>query len=145
MRTEAMPENRRKVLIEGDPEVELRNRVAKALVNADIDLFELRAEAVSLEDIFLRLTRSGAEEVRAARQRILGASPPPRDLPAGRDVLDVVEGKWPGTETDAEIRDALDSGHEADVQEANRDYKIYPGDLGVCADSILSKNVCAAT
>ncbi len=54
------------------------------------------------------LTRRGAEEVRAARERILGASPPPRDIPAGQTVLDVVEGKWPGTETDAEIRDALD-------------------------------------
>jgi ABC-2 type transport system ATP-binding protein len=61
VRTEAMPENRRRVLIEGDPEVELRNRVAKALVHADIDLFELRAEAVSLEDIFLRLTRTDTE------------------------------------------------------------------------------------
>jgi hypothetical protein len=53
------------------------------------------------------LTHRGPEEVRAARARILNASPPPRDLPAGQTVLDVVEGKWPGTETDAEIRDAL--------------------------------------
>jgi ABC-2 type transport system ATP-binding protein len=61
VRTEAMPENRRRVLIEGDPEVELRHRVARALVKADIDLFELRAEAVSLEDVFLRLTRTDTE------------------------------------------------------------------------------------
>jgi ABC-2 type transport system ATP-binding protein len=61
VRTEAMPENRRRVLIEGDPEVELRHRVARALVKADIDLFELRAEAVSLEDIFLRLTRTDTQ------------------------------------------------------------------------------------
>jgi ABC-2 type transport system ATP-binding protein len=61
VRTEAMPEARRRVLIEGDPDVELRNRVAKALVRADIDLFELRAEAVSLEDVFLRLTRTDTE------------------------------------------------------------------------------------
>jgi hypothetical protein len=54
------------------------------------------------------LTHRGAEAVRAARQRILGASPAPRDVPAGKTVLDVVEGKWPGTETDAEIREALD-------------------------------------
>ena len=56
-----MPEDRRRVLIEGDPDVELRNRVARALVKADIDLFELRAEAVSLEDVFLRLTRTDTE------------------------------------------------------------------------------------
>ncbi len=54
------------------------------------------------------LTRRTDDEVRAARQRIFAASPAPRDLPAGKTVLDVVEGKWPGTETDAEIRDALD-------------------------------------
>jgi hypothetical protein len=55
----------------------------------------------------LWLTRRGTEEVRAARERILGASVPPRDVPAGKTVLDMMEGKWPGTETDAEIRDAL--------------------------------------
>jgi hypothetical protein len=53
------------------------------------------------------LTHRGTDEVRAARERILGASPTPREVPAGQSVLDVVEGKWPGTETDAEIRDAL--------------------------------------
>lgn len=53
------------------------------------------------------LTRRGTEEAVAARLRILGASLPPRDVPAGQTVLDVMEGKWPGTETDAEIRDAL--------------------------------------
>src|SRR5205807_9963142 len=42
------------------------------------------------------LTHRGTEEVRAARERILGASPPPRDVPAGKTVLDEVEGKWPG-------------------------------------------------
>jgi ABC-2 type transport system ATP-binding protein len=94
VRTEAMPENRRKVLIEGDPEVELRNRVAKALVNADIDLFELRAEAVSLEDIFLRLTRSDtqvAADDRSERDHAAaeGAEPSPTaatapPAPAGR-------------------------------------------------------------
>jgi hypothetical protein len=54
------------------------------------------------------LTRRRPEEVRAASDRILGAAPPPRDIPAGKNLVDVVEGKWPGTETDAEIRAALD-------------------------------------
>ena len=54
------------------------------------------------------LTHRGAEEVLAARRRLFGALPPTRDLPAGKSVLDLVEGKWPGTETDAEIREALD-------------------------------------
>jgi hypothetical protein len=54
------------------------------------------------------LTGRGPEDERAARQRVLESAPSPRDLPAGQTILDVVEGKWPGTETDAEIRDALD-------------------------------------
>jgi ABC-2 type transport system ATP-binding protein len=60
LRTEPMPENRLRLLIDSEPEKELRNRVARALVNADIDLYELKSEAVSLEDIFLRLTTSDA-------------------------------------------------------------------------------------
>lgn len=48
------------------------------------------------------LTGRGDEEVRAARERILATTPPPRDVPAGKTVLDVLEGQWPGIETDAE-------------------------------------------
>jgi hypothetical protein len=54
------------------------------------------------------LTRRGAEEVGAARKRVLGASSPPRDMPAGETIISMVEGKWPGTETDTEIQQALD-------------------------------------
>jgi ABC-2 type transport system ATP-binding protein len=80
VRTEAMPEDRRRVLIEGDPDVELRHRVARALVKADIDLFELRAEAVSLEDVFLRLTRTDTE-VAADKQ----AQRDQGSIPAGQE------------------------------------------------------------
>jgi ABC-2 type transport system ATP-binding protein len=80
VRTEAMPEDRRRVLIEGDPDVELRHRVARALVKADIDLFELRAEAVSLEDVFLRLTRTDTE-VAADKQ----AQQDQESIPAGKE------------------------------------------------------------
>ncbi|MDQ6748440.1 MAG: hypothetical protein M3010_10105, partial [Candidatus Dormibacteraeota bacterium] len=57
----AMPEERRRVDIEGLPDIELRHLVARSLVTADIDLYELRAEAISLEDIFLRLTTHDPE------------------------------------------------------------------------------------
>jgi len=60
--TESLPEARLRVLVEGLPEVELRHRIARALVAADIDLYELKSEAVSLEDIFLRLTTSDSEQ-----------------------------------------------------------------------------------
>jgi ABC-2 type transport system ATP-binding protein len=58
----SVPEERRRVDIEGLPDIELRPLVAKALISADIDLFELRAEAISLEDIFLRLTTSDLDQ-----------------------------------------------------------------------------------
>jgi len=66
--TEPLPENRRRILIEGEPDVELRHRVARALVTADIDLYELRAESISLEDIFLRLTRSDTDTAQGQRE-----------------------------------------------------------------------------
>src|SRR5262245_12311077 len=47
-----------------------------------------------------------AAEVLAARERILAASLPQRDPSPGQTVVDAVEGKWPGTETDAEIQAA---------------------------------------
>jgi hypothetical protein len=54
------------------------------------------------------LTSRTAEEIQAARQRILDAAPPPRELPVGVTLLGVVEGTWPGNEIDAEIRTALE-------------------------------------
>jgi ABC-2 type transport system ATP-binding protein len=68
----AMPDERRRVDIEGLPDIELRHLVAKSLVSADIDLFELRAEAISLEDIFLRLTTNDPDhrdDTPTARER----------------------------------------------------------------------------
>jgi ABC-2 type transport system ATP-binding protein len=61
LESEAVGGGRRKVSIEGKPDVELRNLVAKSLVRANIELFELKAESISLEDIFLNLTRADAE------------------------------------------------------------------------------------
>ena len=60
--TEDMPEGRRRVLIEGDTDADLRKQVSRALVIADIDLIELKAEVVSLEDIFLQLTGEPGED-----------------------------------------------------------------------------------
>jgi ABC-2 type transport system ATP-binding protein len=89
VRTEPQPENRRLVLVEGEPDVELRNRVARALVTADIDLFELRAESISLEDIFLRLTRSDTDT--------------PRDA-ANAPAAELDETAEPGAQPDAKAR-----------------------------------------
>ena len=62
----------------------------------------------SLEAALDRMVNRSPAEVEAARERILAASPPPRELPEGKTLLDVIMGKWPGDETDEQIREALD-------------------------------------
>ncbi|MHB8510013.1 MAG: ABC transporter ATP-binding protein [Candidatus Dormibacteria bacterium] len=59
--SEGLPGNMRRVLIESEPDRELRNQVARLLVKADIDLFELHSTTMSLEDVFLRLTTHDTE------------------------------------------------------------------------------------
>lgn len=47
------------------------------------------------------------DEIAEARSRVLKASPPPRELPPGNTLEDVVMGRWPSDETDEQIFDAL--------------------------------------
>jgi ABC-2 type transport system ATP-binding protein len=73
--SEALPEERRRVSIEGLPDIELRHLVSRSLVSADIDLYELSAKTISLEDIFLRLTTADPEhtgEAPSAREANTG-------------------------------------------------------------------------
>jgi len=42
------------------------------------------------------------------RERILGLTSAPRPVPEGKTIYDVVEGTWPGEETDEEIRLGLE-------------------------------------
>lgn len=85
--SEPMPDQRRRVIIEGLPDIELRHLVARKLINADIDLYELSAQAVSLEDIFLRLTTADPEhrdeEAQSARETSVSDSA--ADRAAGGD------------------------------------------------------------
>ena len=43
----------------------------------------------------------------AARRRLDALSPPPAPIPEGKTLSDMVEGKWPGDETDEQINEAL--------------------------------------
>jgi hypothetical protein len=47
-------------------------------------------------------------DILAARERLDKASSPPRPLPPGKTLDDMVRGKWPGDETDEQIREALE-------------------------------------
>lgn len=54
-----------------------------------------------------RMRNRTPEEIAAAQQRFLQQSRPPRPLPEGKTLLDVVCGQWPGDETDEEVFEAL--------------------------------------
>ena len=67
------------------------------------------AEEPSALDLAVRqLTNRTPEQIAIDRERVLALSPPPRPLPPGKTLADVVVGQWPGDETDAQIRDALE-------------------------------------
>jgi predicted DNA-binding antitoxin AbrB/MazE fold protein len=48
-----------------------------------------------------------AAELEEDRRRLFALSPPPRPIPEGKTLSDVVEGMWPGDETDEQINEAL--------------------------------------
>jgi hypothetical protein len=55
-----------------------------------------------------RLRNRTPEQVAADRDRLLALSPPPRPLPHGKTLEDVLAGLWPGDETDEQVREALE-------------------------------------
>jgi hypothetical protein len=61
-----------------------------------------------LEHELAWLTGRSAEDVAEARRRLLALSPPARPIPEGKTLSDVVEGQWPGDETDEQVRAALE-------------------------------------
>lgn len=56
-----------------------------------------------LELAIQRIKNRTEAEMLADRAEILAASPEPRPLPEGKTFNDVIEGTWPGDETDEEI------------------------------------------
>ena len=65
-------------------------------------------EESALEREIRRLTSRTPEQIEEARARILKNSRPARPLPEGKTLSDMVEGKWPGDETDEQVREALE-------------------------------------
>ncbi|QEL15738.1 hypothetical protein [Limnoglobus roseus] len=55
-----------------------------------------------------RMNSRTPEQILADRERILAKSRPPRPLPEGKTLEDVVCGTWPGDETDEEILEMLE-------------------------------------
>ncbi len=61
------PQGRLRIQVEADPDREIRDQVARAIVNGGWSLYQLALEQVSLEDIFLRLTTEEAAGEEAAQ------------------------------------------------------------------------------
>lgn len=61
----------------------------------------------ALEKAVARLLNRTPQEVEAARARLFKASRPPRPLPEGKTLEDVLAGQWPGDETDEQVYEAL--------------------------------------
>ncbi len=65
-------------------------------------------EFQTYEEALARATTRSTNEIVEARVRLLQASPPPRELPEGKTLEDVVLGQWPGNETDEQILEVLE-------------------------------------
>lgn len=61
----------------------------------------------ALEKAIAELLNRRPEEIQATRNQILAMSRPPRPLPEGKSLIDVISGQWPGTESDEEVYAAL--------------------------------------
>jgi hypothetical protein len=104
-----------RVTVEIDPETETELRRQADRRGETLESYighlvrrEADAGADGLERGIDWLTNRTATDLATARSRILAAAQPPRAVPAGTSAVETVEGKWPGTETDAEVRAALD-------------------------------------
>lgn len=65
-------------------------------------------EPSALDLAVRRITNRTPEQVAADRARLLAKTPEPRPLPPGKSLADVIVGKWPGDETDEQVREALE-------------------------------------
>jgi hypothetical protein len=113
----ANPTANKAIAIKLSPEIEqkLRERAAVNGLSLEVYLEELaerdanangRPDALTLA--VQRLTNRAPTEIIAEREQILKSARRGRPLPEGKTLLEVVEGSWPGDETDEEIRTALE-------------------------------------
>ncbi len=103
------------IRLPAETEQKLRERAAVSGLSLEVYLEELaerdanangRPDALTLA--VQRLTNRAPTEILADRHQILKNARRGRSLPEGKTLLDVVEGTWPGAETDEEIRAALE-------------------------------------
>ena len=93
----------------------LRDRAAKAGMSLEMLIAGLVEREAEIDDSLEAISKAVAriqsrshEQMLIDRERILGLTPDPRPLPRGKTLFDVVEGTWPGDETDEQIRESLE-------------------------------------
>ena len=69
---------------------------------------DAKPEATLLERAIYQMTHRTTEQIAQAQADAMKAYPPARTVPSGKTLADVVSGKWPGEENDAQIREALE-------------------------------------
>ena len=103
------------VHLQPESEQTLREKARQAGLSLEVYLEKIaereanrRGDPTRLEQEMAWLTNRTPEEIEATRQRLLATSRPPRPIPEGKTLSDMIEGKWPGDETDEQIREALE-------------------------------------
>jgi|SRR5262245_15542848 len=102
---------REPTVIEGTPE-----EIAAVVNRLPVDRYHAEITCVTgmsptkdyLAEAIQRATSRTAAEIQAAREEIFAQSPEPTPIPPGKTLDDMVMGKWPGDESDEEIRAALE-------------------------------------
>ena len=61
----------------------------------------------ALERAIAQMMSRTPEEVEETRARLFQEMEPPRPLPPGKTLADILSGQWPGDETDEEVLAAL--------------------------------------
>ena len=62
----------------------------------------------ALDRAIAKMMNRTPEEVEATRARLFAEMEPPREIPEGKTLEDMISGKWPGDETDDEVLRALE-------------------------------------
>ncbi|MGH9938874.1 MAG: hypothetical protein ACREAM_21745 [Blastocatellia bacterium] len=83
-------------------EEKLKETASLALTDEDGDF-----DPDALERAIAQMMSRTPEEIEETRARLFQEMEPPRPLPPGKSLFDVVCGQWPGDETDEEVRAAL--------------------------------------
>ena len=62
----------------------------------------------ALDRAVARMMNRTPEEIEATRAQLFAEMEPPRPLPPGKTLEDMISGKWPGDETEEEVLRALE-------------------------------------